>query len=371
MWHEDSALNDQLRDFHDRLARFPAKKDIRDVRIYHDRLIKQIQKYFEEVSRIEYQGSMYEGVKVSSTCLEFDNMFVFKSKGSLENITHDIPTGFCQLRVGVYKEQYLRILTNDNGVLLPKKMMEWFKTRIIQILETLGIYDDVDVYMKRGSVSVELRIYKPSEADLPSRTPWYYVDLVPAFEVDGETLVTKSCPTVIYEKRNVHKGKITKIAASPLTGETNTWRISRAKDEKNIIRHADDLDNGCRKMCLRILKVIIVVDPYLRNLKSYAIKTTLLALLRNTELSWDAENLGLRVMDILKSLYISLSRGILPSHFYGDGVNILDDVGPRALGAMTSRIKNLFLHRVKMENLLVPSNTDRGSDTDSEGSDYS
>ena len=266
-----------------------------------------------------------------------------------------------------YKEQYLHDMTNDDDLLLPQKMMEWFNTKIIQILKTLGIYDDIDVYMNRGSVSVELTVYNPSEADLPNRTPWYDVDLVPAFEVDGETVVAKSCPTVIYGNRNERKGKGKNIYASSLTGERNTWRISRAKDEKTILKHADDLDNGCRKMCLRILKVIIDVDPPLQHIKSYAMKTTLLALMKDTQLTWDEEDLGLRVMDMLKSIYISLSRGILPSYFYGDGVNILDNVGPRALGTMTSRIKNLVLYRAKMEKLLE--SPDDGSDTESD-SDY-
>ena len=367
-WHQDFALNVQLRDFHNRLARFPKKENIRDARIYHDWLIKQIQKYFDEVSGIEYQGSMYEGVKVSSTDLEFDNMFVLKSKGCMERITHGIPTGFCQLRVMDYREQYLHDLTNGDDLLLPQKMMEWFKTTIMQILKTLDIYDDVAVYMKRGSVAVQLTVYNPSEADLPSRDAWYYVDLVPAFEVDGETIVAKSCSSVIYEKRTVCKGKRTRIYASPIMGERNTWRISQAKEEKDILRHADDLDNGCRKMCLRILKVIIDVDPLLRHIKSYAMKTTLLALMQNTQLSWDEEDLGLRVMDMLKSMYISLSRGILPNHFYGDKVNIFENVGPRALGAMSSRLRSLLLRRVKMENLLKT--PDDESDTESEETDY-
>ena len=339
-WFGSDEFLNLVKEFHKKYARFPPDDVMKPCKEYHTGLINKIMKYLREVSniasRVEYTGSSYEGIKVMSSELEFDCMIVLKTSPHLMKTDDLAPAGYGKLRPKPGKESHFKQLTCD-GLLSTNLVSQWFHGQLTTAVKDLGLDGDVLKLRYNGQAAIMLDVWIPGN---PNDT-WYTVDMVPTFEVTGpdgvkEAFVTKASENRPPEEHGKH---------------FTTWRRSYSLEEKKKM-NAIDHGNGCRRQCVRIMKVIKDRETALKSLPSYVIKTTLMNLTRDEPgLSWSQKDLGLRFIDMLEALQKYLEQGYLPHHFTAD-INVLNSYKETALFNMVTRIGKLLRSEKAMRDLL-------------------
>lgn len=316
-WHESREFQGLVQTFHDDYARFPPRQAMRTAKADLTSLLQTIRKE-GILSSLDFQGSSYEGIKVSSTPLEFDCFLKLSGGDTLTKNMSGCSEGYTHLLINQYSRPGLLSNNVTRGQHVSTTLVKAeFRKRLQSAVDREGLSRRVrlgDPY-----VAVKMTVLKPGTNQV-----WYTVDMVPGFEVAGENYVAQS-------------GK----------GDDTTWYLNNAMKEKEKLRSIDR-GNGCRKMCIRIFKVIRDIDPVLYNLGSYPIKNTMLLMARDN-LPWGREYLGERFIDLLTRLEGYLRNQRMPKHDLSS-VNVLQDY--RHTGAMARRINLLLNNKRKMRELL-------------------
>ena len=363
--------------FYENHARPVDKKEMSEAKQYNDQLMRQLQNNLE-AKRIEYQGSSYEGIKTRSSELEFDCMVVLPGGDELEQDATGVQTGFSKLHLEDEDSNLTKFVEGD-GYLSPQLVRESFYGSLTKAVDDLPQSETVKI-RKHGDAAVQLDIKRPSG---PKKGQfWYSVDVVPGYEVGGEAFIPKSSKrkektkkkkkTVVttengdtngasttVKKKKAKKPKTTTEAATAGVPKKKkkspkklTWRRSFAAEEKECMSDLD-VGNQCHKMCARTLKVIVNIDPPLRALQSYAIKTTVLRYDKeNPGKSWQEEDFPARFLDLLEQLRVHLITGQLSHFFLGEESNILEGTNPKHLEQMSLRIRSLLTRKPRMQTLL-------------------
>ncbi len=282
------------------------------------------------MSRIEFTGSAYEGIKVSETELEFDCMMVLKGGENLQKVQlSPASPGYVKLKPVSGKEADFPKILDTNGYLSSEKIKNVFFGDIQKVINnSAGL--KVGVKLKKHGPAIQMDVFK-SNGDR-----WYSVDLVPAFEVRGAP-----------EKEL--------FVAKPVKGQPGdseiTWRRSFSLYEKSLLSNPDGRNNGCQKQCARIMKVIRDREASLQKVHSYLLKTTLFHEMK-AEQNWAPDKLGERVVCLLRRLANYLDKGNLPNYFLPQ-MNLISDFQPIVRKNMSDRINRILRSKIEFSKILL------------------
>lgn len=150
--------------------------EIKKAKGKHTIMMQQMEQEFQNLKEIdckklEYTGSAYEGLKISSDRLEFDVMFVMDGKDLEPKI---ISEGYCNMSPKDPRdEKYYKYL--DAGNLSPSKIRQKF----FSLVQTfVNKYYPRKIKVLEHGPAVQIDVQKENGTDV-----WYSVDLVPSYEV--------------------------------------------------------------------------------------------------------------------------------------------------------------------------------------------
>ena len=313
-----------LQEFHDKCARQP-QEEMTKAKKKHTYLMREIiekdLRYLRLCQRLEFTGSSYEGVKVNND-IEFDVMFIISASDVEAKPLEGIP-GFAKLRPNEkmqHHAQFHDILDSDKYAVAEKVANKFLSN--MQILWNNREELQKNRLSKHGP-AVQMDVTKEDGSD------WYSVDLTPCYELTGgERFVARKVPD----------------------GSMIAWRRTFSVEEK---KHFDGMDasNGCRKQCLRILKVIRNNEATFQRISSYHLKNTLFHEAKEHKNGWSQENIGTKFMDLLRRLSQSFLTGKLPN-FFNPEVNLLENIPPETLKNMHCRCERLINNEARLIKLL-------------------
>ena len=328
-WLAGAEFNELVRAFHERHARYPPRDQMRPAKRHLNEIIDRLQRNIDVATRIEFTGSSYEDIKVMSSDLEFDCMVMLKGGPHLGKVTQEMPLGYSKLRVLPGKENWFPKCTDNQNYLSSELVSGWFFSKLQKAVNDLRI-NDYEIKLRRHGPATQMDIYNLRTSKL-----WYSVDVVPAYEIRGQEIYVAKPYKEVEDENEVY----------------TTWRRSFSLEEKAIMKSLDQ-GNKCRKMCIRMLKVIRERESTLRKLPSYFIKTTVLNMVkRETWKSWDHSQIGRRFVEILSNLKGYLESGNLPHRFL-PRMNIMCDFDEPTRYNMASRIEKWLKSEKEMRKLL-------------------
>lgn len=170
---------------------------------------------------------------------------------------------------------------------------------------------------------------------------FYSVDIVPTVTVQGELYVAKQLKTVQSYKMDL------------------TWRKTFSLSEKDLLSNID-LNNGCRKRVLRIVKAIRNAEPSLHKVTSYILKNVVLRVHDKLEPRtlrpgktdpWNVANIGSRLMDVIRQLKEEFNAGIVPCYF-DHRINLIEDFKPITISNIRNRFRHLLNSYKQMKDVL-------------------
>lgn len=334
-WLQGVAFQKLVEDFHHECARPPQKSPMKGAKKHLEHMVNHLRQYLQQrgvVSRMEYQGSSYEGIKVQSSDLEFDCLVILSNSQCINKSNTLCTDGFTRLELKPNFATPLSQFVKD-GFLNSYLVKNWFYGEIMKAIEVLSNAQMLteNIICRRHGPAVQIDVYESQHDEIL----WYSVDMVAGYEI-----------TVMgHENKNVY-------VAKQYNGDLTTWRRSFSIQEKEMMKTLDK-DGGCRKQCVRMLKVLRETEAPLKSLQSYFIKTTLLNMLRDKpSKSWARKNLGLRFVDLLRHLCDYLQKGMLP-HYFLPKINLVESYSDISLSNMVGRIDHLLNSQEAMTKLLT------------------
>lgn len=232
-WYNSAEGLKAMRDFHQNFAREPTK-EIKEAKKKLEEVIKDVTAWFavhsNQLQKTEYTGSSYEGLKIASSKMELDVMFIFKHGSKLDVKTDPQFPRFAYLdpsETDAFKDYLME------GHLSPDKIKNRFHGDLQLWLNSRKSEVRGEVKISYGGAAIRAEVFHKPEPHSDWQF-WFDVDLVPAFEVN-------------------HNGTEIYVAKQRVKSEP-AWRHSYSVEEKKKLRSIDD-KNGCRKQVIRILKV--------------------------------------------------------------------------------------------------------------------
>ena len=320
LWHDQPEIKTLLQNFHRKYARYPTsriKKAKKRFKVYTNYLEDNLRAQ-GMCSRIEYTGSVYQGVVVPYTNMDFD-IVVIQPPDISRNLTPVYRSpGYYSLKTADEKAGLLMDpnLLDDKGFLLPVESLDNFFGILQQIINNHGEMSEV-TKLRRSGPSVQMDTCRMNRSGIVM----YSVDVVLGYEilVGGQKCVF-----------------VAKPPKTPGPQTSKAWRKSSSLEEKALF-HGMDRDGGCRKMVLRILKIMLKRQTELEGLTSYNLKTALLHEVRNVS-SWKQSKLVPRLIAVLHRLCRSLEDKTQSDYFVPD-TNLLAKLSSAAMTAMGNRLR--------------------------------
>ena len=183
-WYLKDDVKKQLMEFYNKHAKTPnenMKKARHELDIHLKRFEVELRKK-ELCKKLEFTGSSFEGLKITSDGLEFDVMCILPVK-DIELIEIDECPGFVNLGFG--RSMPSKILQNfvdeTSNVISPKKVVSKYFSEIALIRNDLGKKEKERMELKTSGPAVCLT-FKNENNDI-----WYKADFVPTIglEVNG------------------------------------------------------------------------------------------------------------------------------------------------------------------------------------------
>ena len=284
------------------------------------------------VKRLEYTGSMYEGLKAQAAD-EVDLMVVLET-GTKVTVEYSPKKGFARFRATGYsilpeyrnrREGYISPDSFGKSIffgLVVKEANKFNEERS----ESSGISFEV----RHNGPAVQLDLIKKGKKLLSA-------DLVACFKTENdEYFVPKS-----YMFPSIPNSEL-------------LWRQSFSLDEKKIFKTMDKKDNGCRRMLLRIVKTIVKREKPLAKLTSYHLKTAFMHYIYSSpEMPWDVSYLGKHFRGFLEELraYLSSKERYFP-HYFLPHVNLLKDIKSETIDDMANRLKKILSREAVLNGIL-------------------
>lgn len=270
-----------------------------------------MQKSSLPILRLEYRGSMYEGLKTEAAD-EADLMVVIKATEAEVVIVEAGIPGYAFLRAGgnnLLHSPFLQVCSWKQECIIPSAVRyTWFRN-----LVSGAVYDfqrrfpssQYTLSVVDHGPAVQLNIYPRLS---PMIKPLLSVDLVPCFHIKDKYFVPKP-----YNRWGV-------VANRELL-----WKQSFSLQEKQRLQYMDREDHGCRHELLRIIKTIVKKDCILRLLSSYHVKHAFLHYLAIPRNWSGVDSLGDHFLGFMGSLCGLLTKGSIP-HFWEPHFNILENM---------------------------------------------
>ncbi len=331
-WWDHEDVNDAVVEYYHDYARYPRET--------LDWLKKQVKPLLDQYvaalarrgvrCRIEYTGSVAEGVRIQHTdgTLELDVEFVMEAP--FVHVTPLDEAGCCNL-----------IDPSGQGlVYLPGSFIgkrgHVSAERVRELYD--AVFDEVmpswqSVFQRFGCVihkvegpAVKVKVAKKGK-------PWLYVDLVPAIQgPGGGCYVPKQRP---HGHRYIF-----------------AWRESFSLEERD--QYPDDCPWA--KPCLRILKSFCASNLQMKRMETYILKNLLfLEVDERPSNSWDEEDVGRRLLGLLVRLRKGLRDGFIPQ-FFNQGVNLLRTTSASDMTDMQLYINTLLCRKQAFLEDLHPAN---------------
>ena len=283
--------------------------------------------------KVIFQGSSYEGVKTVASGLEFDCLIVLEGMAYIDKDNN--PPGYKKL---LPSGQGLSTLSMcEGGYLSPDKIRNKFQSVLQNALGCSG-----EMKLRIHGPAVQIDVYRGDSGYL-----WYSVDMVPGFQVyvpDGYH---------VYVGKSYTQADFVLITICMLDPHL-TWRRSFSIEERQKLK---EWNSGCKKMVVRMVKVLREVDPALKPLESYIVKTIVMNMERDRPCVWSVDHLAARFIDVLNELMKCLFRGYLSHHFLSGSndsgtVNLLQKYDRTVLNDMAERLKGLLNDQQKLKIVL-------------------
>lgn len=326
-WHTSADFLKQVRDFHDSHARQPSGLPVDRAKQILNQILGKIEAEMNRqgvfiCSRFEYRGSSYEGLKVAKNPndqdLEYDIMFVIEGGKDLEERNFQTD-GYARLQPKSGKESRPAFQkTIKGGLISAAETRNKFYGQVIKCN-----LDQCDVVYNGPAVRINIK---------ERGRAFFSIDLAPHYDLTGQG------------KMYVPKAPKTNLAE-------DRWFRSWSLEEKKKL-DGMDRDNGCRKMVIRIIKVLRKKSSELASLRSNQIKTAVFCVV-DRQPSWKQDQLGIRLMDVLKQLEENLNANNM-AHYYMPQVNLLENFSPSTMQNIASRLKRLRRNKNEMITLITP-----------------
>ena len=286
--------------------------------------------------KVIFQGSSYEGVKTVASDLEFDCLIVLEGMAYIDKDNY--PPGYKKL---LPSGQGLATLSMCEGnYLSPNKIRNKFQSVLQKSINALGRSGEMKLRIHGPAVQID--VYRGDSGCL-----WYSVDMVPVFQVDVPDGYH------VYVGKSYTQADFVLITICMLDPHL-TWRRSFSIEERQKLK---EWNGGCKKMVVRMVKVLREVDPALKPLESYLVKTIVMNIERDKPCEWSVDHLAARFIDVLNELMECLFRGYLSHHFLSGNndsgtVNLLQKYDREVLNNMAERLKGLLNDQQKLRKVL-------------------
>lgn len=343
----DDSLTRKLREYSINHVNFNKANTDRTRRLVKDYIEDQIMVYCRQNSklpilRVEYTGSVYEGVKTEVTDEVVVNVVLKTSKSWLwgQDVHAEeihVP-GYVRLKAS--RGSKLRKYADLESYIDPQSLRYfWLYSLVFQAVRDFrerspGTPVNLDVYSIGSAVELDI-IRKGTDEILLT------ADFVPCFQTEWcDFLVAKP-----YTWR--------RLVSSPEL----LWRESFSMKEKEMMQSMDRDDYGCKHELFRIVQTILHREPSPlgRLAGSYHLKTAFMHYINKQREKWDGKNdLAEHFLGFLDELQIFLKTGNLP-HFWLHGVNMLEDMDQCLLEKMANRLKMILSSRTEMNRTLLAS----------------
>lgn len=314
--HGTQTLTQKLRAYSARNVKIRTADMVYAKHLMTELVEKEILRYCLEKSsipilRLEYRGSMYEGLKTEAAD-EADLMVVINATEADVAIDESGIPGYAFLRTtndNLFRHSPLvGTCSRPKRYIFPSAIRyTWFRNLVS------GAVFDFQKRFPGSQYTLKVQDHGPAvQLDISLKLcplkMLLSVDLVPCFHVKDRYYVPKQ-----YNRR--------KIVANCAF----LWKQSFALQEKHRLQYMDREDHGCRHELLRILKTIFKKDCILRLLSSYHVKHAFLHYIAKPR-NWSGENsLGDNFLGFLNSLNGLLSKGSI-AHFWAPHFNLLEGV---------------------------------------------
>ena len=332
------SLTKKLRDFSVKYVKISDADMTRSKELVRDYIENQVMMHCRQNSslpilRLEYTGSVYEGLKTEAAD-EVDVMVVLKTtKQEVMSEDRGIP-GYVRLKASASSK--LRSYSTPEGYINPERLRNgWFSSLVVKAVNAFNQslrYSDVHLVVRYHGPAVQIDINSKRTGEKLLST-----DLVLCVQLGSDNyFVAKS-----YTGRR-------RVPAPELL-----WRQSFSLKEKALLQHMDR-DGGCRHELLRIVKTIVKREPTsLGELESYHLKTAFMHYITETSYNWASQNsLGEYFRGFLGVVQRYLERGHLP-HYWLPSINLLEDINPVVVQSMADRIKRILNSETEMNKVLA------------------
>ena len=160
-------------------------------------------------------------------------------------------------------------------------------------------------------------------------------------------------PATYVERRDVY------LVARPYMFDVHArsqllWRLSYGHKESLVIGKMTSADRGTHAKALRVMKALFTAEHTLAGLTSYHLKTILLYrydAVVDHDKRWQRTTLDACFSSLLALLLHSLTIKRLP-HFFCEMYNLFDNIPPRALESLRTRVGYLALNKTEVIRIL-------------------
>ena len=332
-------LTKKLRDFSVKYVKISDADMTRSKELVRNYIENQVMMHCRQnsalpISRLEYTGSVYEGLKTEAAD-EVDVMVVLKTTKQEVMIEDTGIPGYVRLNASTSSK--LRSYSSPEGYINSERLRNgWFSSLVVKAVNAVNQsspYSDVHLVVRDHGPAKQIDINRRTTGEKLLST-----DLVPSFQLGNDDyFVAKS-----YTGQR-------RVPAPELL-----WRQSFSLKEKAMLQHMDRDDHGCRHELLRIVKTIVKRErTSLGVLESYHLKTAFMHYIKESPYNWASQNsLGEHFRGFLGVVQRYLERGHLP-HYWLPGVNLLEDINPVVVQKMADRIKRILNSETEMNKVLA------------------
>ena len=309
-WCENPIHSSALNNFHEEYCREPnfthSKKHLT---VYLREIIDDNLKFKNYCSGVEYAGSCYDGTGVSNSM--FDIVAVIDLCGKVH--IKMAGTGRYAVKPKEEDKNYIGFMdiVDKDGALSSTKLFSKWKSMLTSITNNSARIKATRIRESDSSFVIQIN------PDMSSETGNVTINLIPALKLNSEG-------HTLYVRTSSKEG---------------TWRKTWYLQEKSSL-DGIDRGSGCRKHCIRMLKVLSSEQTALKRLTSYMMKTLLLTQVKEEpKVPWTHDHMLERFLGLLRRLEDCLDKRRL-TDFFDSKINLLD------CGIAESALTNMY-HRVK------------------------
>lgn len=280
-----------------------------------DGVLKYCLEESDLISRFDYGGSLYEGLKTMGPD-EGDAIILvaLKAKGF---ITSDVnEAGYAVIKAtegSPYKE-----FSNKDGFVIPVKFKNWLFKLVNCAVQSIT---------KGGASSASLKVSSCStgvKVQIQEQSKTLEVQLVPAFQLGSDYYVPPP-----NQHGYLPEGAVYDTA----------WSKSYTLMQKSLLKDMDK-DHGCRHDLFKVVHTILKGEPTFSRLTSFHLKMALLWYNKTTK-DWSRDSLADRFTEFVGFLRDALHQKVL-KHFWIKDLNLLMDIQPVTLDNMHTRLSRIL-----------------------------